>query len=98
MCVEICCDAPSHYYAASNSFNRIDKWFVSLPPWMITSFKVEIAIVDNPQVMLKTGLSDHSPVLMSLRLAAPKDRRSSSIPPFIFNSHIFARIYAELAD
>lgn len=68
MLTELSDKAASHYTTAAGVANRLDRVFVSIPPWALFGVVASAAVTENPVVMFRSGLPDHSP--MEIALAA----------------------------
>lgn len=58
--IEMPTDDYTYYNLANATYSRIDKVFVRLPPWMVTSLKIQGAVIDGPLDLRRRGLSDHA--------------------------------------
>ena len=71
--VDITDGVRTHYCSALNSFSRLDRILVSLPPWLLANLHVKATTEGDPQRLLAAGISDHAPVrvIIAPRAALP---------------------------
>lgn len=86
--VEIQQYMPTRYNVASDTYNRLDLVYTSLPPWAPRSTTCTTRIVKDPRALNTNGISDHARILVSLsvRRALPPDKRAIPRETFVQGS------------
>ena len=96
--VEIQQGSPTHYCAGSHSMTRLDRVYVSIPPYMLTLMSAKCTVTCCPRWSHDRGLSDHAPVACALspRTVARPDSRP--IPAYVFKLPGFVSIHDALVE
>ena len=89
---------PTHFAPGSLAMGRIDRLYTSVPPWMLTNTSSSCAIVDCSKWLFEQGISDHSPVRVSLTSSAPMPKQNRPIPKYVFEHSSFTEIHDQLAE
>ena len=86
-------DGYSHYCRAANSFNRLDRIYVSWPAWVCTQLHYKACLLCNPQKQLDRGGSDHAPFEVLFSPSRPKHPKTRPIPGFLFERPEFEALH-----
>eukprot|EP00959_Pyramimonas_sp_CCMP1952_P052416 1095686-Pyramimonas_sp.AAC.1 len=52
---------PTHYTEQPQQCTRIDKIYISTPPWMLLQWRARADVPLAPEVLYDRGISDHAP-------------------------------------
>ena len=95
---EIVSPAPTHWSEAHRCASRIDRAFVSSPPWMLTQMFVAANVVDEAEEIHRQGLSDHAMVVLAMNIKDDQPARSGPLHRSLFEDPLAARLAEELWD
>lgn len=90
----------NHWDGRSRVLSTLSRAFVTLPSWAAVHTQIN-ASCEDPIVCCEKGLSDHSPLSVSLRLAGHDGLHSRKIPMFVARSSEFKLLlssYLEVAE
>ncbi|CAK0825692.1 unnamed protein product, partial [Prorocentrum cordatum] len=85
-------EIPTHYIEQSRQCSRIDKIYISSPPWLLLQWCARADVPLAPEDLYDRGISDHAPV--HLRFAHRQqedDGLRQSIPKYIFEHPLFGQ-------
>ena len=91
--VEIQQGSPTHYCAGSHSMTRLDRVYVSIPPYMLTMMSAKCTVTCCPRWSHDKRLSDHAPVACALSPRTVVSADSQPIPAYVFKLPGFASIH-----
>ena len=83
---------PTHYTACSSSLSRLDRIYVSMPPWMLVLLKARCSLLFSAKWGHEQRISDHAMVRCSLEIVPQLPPEERPIPRFVcslpsFGSH-----------
>ena len=96
--VEIQQCSPTHYCSASHSMSRLDRVYVSIPPYLLTMMSAKCTVTSCPRWSHDKRLSDHAPVACVFSPRSSVHPDSQPIPEFIFKLPGFASIHNALVE
>ena len=82
--VEIQQGSPTHFCVGSHSMSRLDRVYVSVPPYMLTMMSAKCTVTCCPRWSHDKRLSDHAPVACALSPRCTVSPDSQPIPPWVF--------------
>ena len=85
----------NHYDAGSEKLSRLTRCFVSAPTWLAQHLEIEARSPD-PVCLFEKGISDHSPLLVSIGRVGGTNSPAFKIPSFITKSAAYKNIVKEL--
>ena len=97
LCTELTQKSPTHYHAATASCSRIDRSFITTPPWMLTQFCFHGSVAESPVRLHEQHLSDHSPTIFTISLSRQKRRNQQPIAKEVLTSPVFKEEHDKLA-
>ncbi|CAK0859713.1 unnamed protein product, partial [Prorocentrum cordatum] len=79
---------PTHYAEHSQQCTRVDKIYISSPPWLLSQWCAKVDIPMAPGALFRIGISDHAPVHLRPLFAEYFDLMNGAAdvdnyPPFI---------------
>eukprot|EP00959_Pyramimonas_sp_CCMP1952_P142688 2987255-Pyramimonas_sp.AAC.1 len=72
-------EIPTHYTEQSQQCTRIDKIYISTPPWMLLQWCARADVPLAPEVLYDRGISDHAPA--HLRFAHRQQEENGQLQP-----------------
>ena len=82
----------THYYKQSGHTNRIDRVLTSMPRSMLIQMPARAHVRGDPVSLEKSGISDHSPVQVTLLQKVPVPAEIRPIPVHVANHPGFAQL------
>eukprot|EP00959_Pyramimonas_sp_CCMP1952_P301537 6308874-Pyramimonas_sp.AAC.1 len=73
-------ELPSHYAEQSQQCARMDKIYISSPPWLLIQWRAKVGIPVAPDTLFDRGMSDRAPVHLRLAARSPEDSERQPIP------------------
>jgi len=96
--VEVSHNLDTHYSAWKSLCSRIDRIYVSLPPWLVIQLSLVPRVYRDPKAMHEDGLSDHSPFSVTVFAKKPLPPERRPISKHVASSPAFKRALSALTD
>eukprot|EP00959_Pyramimonas_sp_CCMP1952_P239284 5000494-Pyramimonas_sp.AAC.1 len=64
--LEISSESPTHYTKDANSVSCLDRFFCSVPGWVLCQLCAESSTIGEPEVLSRSLISDHAALLTAL--------------------------------
>jgi len=90
--------SPTYFSVHTTTMQRYDRIYTTMPPWELTMVQAHAQLHEGPKLLQSRGISDHSPVLVSLTLARQLPADERPIPAHIFKLPDFKREHDRPAD
>ncbi|CAK0840618.1 unnamed protein product [Prorocentrum cordatum] len=87
--LEISSESPTHYTKDTNSVSCLDRFFCSVPGWMMCQMCAESSTIGEPEELSRSLISDHAALLTVLRQRHARPRSEQPVPRHIFESPLF---------
>ena len=88
---------PTHYVPGNSSMGRLDRIYITTPPWILQMVKATCSISESCKTLYDSGISDHSAVSMSIGLAPQLPPTLWPIPKYVFDNPEFIRVHEQIA-
>ena len=96
--VEIQQQSPTHFAAGSHSMTRLDRVYVSIPPYMLRMMSAKCTVSCCPRRLHDKRLSDRAPVVCALSPRPLVSADTRPIPTFVFKLPGFVSIHNALVE
>eukprot|EP00959_Pyramimonas_sp_CCMP1952_P395737 8292058-Pyramimonas_sp.AAC.1 len=99
--LEVDNEMPTRYVAQEGQqpkLTHIDRVFVSSQSWEAIQWTMSVSTPDFPGFLFEKGISDHSPVLLTLAPRPAPRPDTQRIPSFIFQDPDYARLIKNMAS
>ena len=90
--------ADTHYTPSSDSSSRIDRIFISSPPWVILQIEPHLKLWAEPKMLHEQGISDHAPFSGTFTGKPPPPQKNQPISKSIAGSQRFKEACKLLCD
>ena len=78
--IEISQDLPTHFARGFGSLARLDRAYITTPPWMLQQLVINCSLIGDPVALVAKGVSDHGAVNVQISTKAAKNRQPQPIP------------------
>ena len=96
--VEIQQSLPTHFCSANSSLSRLDRFYTSVPPWMLTLLKARCSLGFCAKWSHQAGLSDHALVQCTLSWVPQMAPELRPIQKFVFSLPSFELRHRQMCD
>ena len=79
--VELEVQEPTHHFSAKRMLTYIDRQFCSLPGWLCLQLSLAGSVVEPPEMLNRRGISDHSPVQVTISPGGKPSPVERPVPP-----------------
>ena len=87
--VDISGNVETRFDSASGLVARLDRVYVSTPPWLLTLLSVRARVVASPVQLHSEGISDHAPAMITISDRPSSTTISPAIHPWVFKDPIY---------